>query len=690
MRARTLLLLFCAAAFTGAGGDLSPAGGDELGDELRRYLSAQAGRHWNARKSEVAALSTPTEARARQKRIRDWMADAVGGFPEKSPLNARTTGGFVRDGYRVEHLIFESTPRFYVTANVYVPTNARVPFPAVLGVAGHSVEGKAAETYQYAWIGLVKRGFLVLAIDPPGQGERSEYFNAETGKSTIPAGVRQHDMAGTQCLLTGAPFARYEVWDGIRAVDYLLTRGDVDPAKIAAAGNSGGGTQSAYLAVLEPRLAAAVISCYITDWEHLWEKPGPQDAEQNFPGFLSSGLNFGDFMIAFAPKPVAMLTATRDFFPIAGARATYAEVRRVFGVLDAAERAGYFEHDDDHGWHKPRREATYRWMTKWLQGKDDDGREPTIAIEPASNLNVTKTGQVAASLGGETVRSINLKLAESIYPRRRAAGMSDPEKLRGLIAQTLGLPPRSGAPPATVVSTESGARGSVSKLLLETEPGLRIPVTLMSPPGSVKRAALLYLTATSVSADKDRVRELVSGGTAVLAIDPRGWGESAPARGDGGYSPEWQLAQRALLIGKPLIGMQVHDALRAFDFLATRPEIDPARISIVGVGHGGVVATYAGAVEPRVASVTAEQSIASYMTIVRAETHAGMIGVVVPGVLRQFDLPDAAGVIAPRPFRLVSPRDAGGNRIAHEAVEREYSIARKRFEKRAAEPGGGR
>lgn len=123
-------------------------------------------------------------------------------------------------------------------------------------------------------------------------------------------------MAGTQCLLTGTTYARWETWDGVRAFDYLLTRPDVDARRIAVAGNSGGGTQSAYLAVAEPRLASGVASCYLTSWEKLWAGPGPQDAEQNFPGFLKAGLDFPDFPIAFAPKPFLMTTAIQDFFPI--------------------------------------------------------------------------------------------------------------------------------------------------------------------------------------------------------------------------------------------------------------------------------------------------------------------------------------------------------------------------------------
>jgi cephalosporin-C deacetylase-like acetyl esterase len=674
-----LYALTVAVASISAAAELSVVAGGELRTEFYDYLTAQAQKHWTDRKAKVAGLSSPAAVRQRQEFIRKWMANTMGGFPEKTPLNARVTGGFERDGYRVEHLVFESLPKFYVTANVYVPTNAKPPFPAVIGVAGHSATGKAIATYQHAWIGLVKRGFLVLAFDPPGQGERLEYLDPSGSKSTVGVGTREHNMAGAQCLLTGTTFARYEAWDGIRAFDYLLTRRDIDPKRIGVAGNSGGGTQSAYLAVVEPRLAAAVISCYMTDWEHLWKSPGPQDAEQNFPGFLSSGLNFGDFMIAFAPKPVTMLTGIRDYFPIAGGRQTYAEAKRVFGVLNAEDKAGYFEYDDEHGWHKPRREATYRWFTKWLQGKQDDGAETEIKPEPEANLNVTPTGQVANSLRGETVRSLNAALAEKIYPKRTAATATDPAKMRDVIARVLNIQSRSGVPAASAIGSEDSDGTKVTKLIIQTETGIRVPALMWTPAGTGKHPAIIYVNSAGKSADTEAIRKLTEAGNVVLALDPRGWGESAPQQKSGGYTPDWQLAQRAMLIGKPLVGMQTFDVLRTFDYVATLPDVDASRISVSGVGDGAAVALYAGALEPRIASVTAINGLASYMTAVRADTHKGLIGVVVPGVLREFDLPDVAAGIAPRPLRLAGLRDALGNPLPGTAAEEAYKSTKRRY-----------
>ncbi len=621
------------------------AGVSQCAEDLDAYLTRIAERQWAARSANLAKLSSRAEVGARQQFIRNWMLDSMGGFPARTPLNARITGGFERDGYRVEKLVFESQPGFYVTANVYVPTTGKAPYPAVIGVAGHSASGKAINTYQYAFIGLAKKGFVVLAFDPPGQGERSEYFDAAKKKSSVGIGVPEHNMVGTQCLLTGTTFARYETWDGIRAFDYLLTRKDVNSKRIGVAGNSGGGTQAAYLAVLEPRLAAVVTSCYITSWKTLWHVPGPQDAEQNFPGFLRAGLDFGDFLIAFAPRPIQMLTAIQDFFPIAGARATFAEVKRTFEVIDAPGKAGYFEYDDKHGWSKPRREATYRWMTKWLQGRDEDGTEPAITPEAEELLNVTSTGQVSTSLSGKTVQALNQKLAEELYAKRKPLKVTQ-------VAQRIGF---------------DGVEADV-----------KIDAELHAPPGAKRLPAVISMGLASAE-----IERMVAAGRVVLELRVRGVSSGKVDKATG-YTPQWQTANRAMLVGKTIVGIQVSDVLAAFRHLLTRNEVAADKIAIHGRGNAGVVALYAAVLEPRFAAVTVENSLLSYMTAVRARTHKDLIDVVVPGVLRDFDLPDLAAAIAPRPLTVIGARDALGEPLALEAIRSDYGPAVRAYGQRKA------
>ncbi len=636
--------------------------------QIDSYLSGIARQHWEKRAAAIEAIRTPAQVRERQAYIREKMTASIGGFPsERTPLNARVTGVLQRDGYRVEKLVYESLPKFYVTANVYVPAGAG-PFPAALGVAGHSANGKASSTYQHGWIAMAKRGILVLAFDPPGQGERSEHFDADLGRSRVGIGTGEHMMTGVQCLLAGSNYARYEIWDGRRGFDYLLTRGDVDAKRIAVAGNSGGGTQSAYLAVFEPRLALAAPSCYITSWENLWFKPGPQDAEQNFPGFISDGFDFGDFAISFAPRPLKIMTAIQDFFPIDGARKTYTEVRRIYEVMGAADRAGYFEYDDTHGWSKPRREATYQWMDKWLMEKSEYAGEPEFETMLDKTLEVTPTGQVATSFGGETVQSLNRAEAERLFARRSALGASE-AKLRELVATRVGLALDSlgnarGGPRVTKQGESDGEGYRIERIAIETEKGIEISAVVLSPAlRDGRKAAVLYLNPAGRQPDGD-MAALARSGHVVLAPEARGFSETAASRGSSGYNASWQSSMRAMLVGKTVIGIQLTDVLRCFDYLTLRGDVDPARIAVFGKGNGGVLALYSAAMEPRFHKAASEGAVLSYMDIARARVHEGMASLIVPGVLKDFDLPDLARAVRPRTLWIVEPRTPTGARAA--------------------------
>lgn len=548
------------------------------------------------------------------------MTALIGGLPDvRTPLNERTISGFERQGYRVEKVVFESLPGFRVTANLYLPTTGQGPYPAVLGTAGHSDNGKAHDVYQAMWISLVRRGYVVLAYDPPGQGERLEYYDLELGRSRVGAGVNEHNSAGLQALLTGAPIARYFIWDGIRAFDYLLTRREVDPKRIAVAGNSGGGTQAAYLAVFEPRLAAVVSSCYMTTWKELMAGPGPQDAEQILPGFLAAGFDFADFVRAFSPKPFLITSATRDYFPIGGARETAAT---------AGPNASFFEFDDTHGWSQPRREAAQVFLDRHLKGINGDVKEEPLDTEPESALWVTPTGQLATSFGSETVFSINASVARLMYPQRQAVGIKDPEKLRAVIRKRLGL---SEAP-----------RVSIS--------------------ARVGRPAVLAagLPAADV-ADLRRVGFLV-----------RELPQPKREAGRGGYTSAYQAAAKEWLYGRTPLGARVEEMLTGFRELAADAEVDPLNITVWGRGHAGVAALLAGALEPRLAKVLAEGSVVSWYAITQGRLHDDIADIVVPGVLKDFDLPDLVQLIAPRPLLLGDPLTATGSRVLPQALRMVY------------------
>jgi cephalosporin-C deacetylase-like acetyl esterase len=612
----------------------------------------------------VAALNSPESIRRRGDAFRTWLTASIGGWPDKTPLRPRITGVLNRDGYRVEKLVFESRPGFRVTANLYMPAGSG-PFPALLGVAGHSETGKADPVYQHVWVSLVRRGIVVLAYDPPGQGERLDYLNPSSHSSMVGVGTPEHTAEGTQCLLANSSFAAYEIWDGIRAVDYLLTRKEVDGRRIGVAGNSGGGTQAAYLMALEPRLSVGIISCWMTTGERLWKSPGPQDAEQNFPGFIAAGWDLGDFLIAAAPRPVLITAAIRDFFPIAGARAVAVEQRRIYRVFGRPENAGYFEFDDTHGWSQPRREAAYRWLERHFGLPTTSPAEKPVNPEPATALAVTPTGQLGDSFGGETVRSLNRRRSEELSSRRKALRIHELEELRALIARSIEFDAARRAPSLRSVANIQGQVWHGEKVLIESEPGTELPALLLLPNTGAPQGISLIVHENGKNAALPAAMSALRSGHAALCLDVRGTGQLAAKRSSSDSISEYQLAWKALLLGRTLVGMQTLDIIQAVAAIKKHAGFENLPVELHAMGKTGVAAQLAGALSPRFSSVSVEGSIGSWLEFAMAQRHVDLFSLVVPGVLDDFDIPDLLRLYRPGVLRVMRPVHPDGSASGH-------------------------
>ena len=347
--------------------------------------------------------------------LQETLLDIVGPFPSKTPLNAKIIRTIVKDSFRVEHIVYESQPGFYVTSSLFIPAGLRKnsKAPAVIYCSGHADDGYRGQVYQHVILNLVRKGFIVFAFDPVGQGERLEYFDPATGKSIVGGPTTEHSYPGTQAFITGSSQARYMIWDGIRAVDYLLSRKEVDPARIGITGRSGGGTQSAYIAAMDDRIYAAAPECYITTFTRLLQTMGNQDAEQNLFNEISRGIDQPDLLAVRAPRPALMITTTRDIFSIQGAMEAEKEVSLIYKAYNRESDFGRAEDDTSHASTRKNREAMYAFFQKHLNNPGSSKDEPTrnLSIE---EMQVTATGQVSTSLGGETVFSLNRKEAEKL------------------------------------------------------------------------------------------------------------------------------------------------------------------------------------------------------------------------------------------------------------------------------------
>ena len=228
-------------------------------------------------------------------------------MPERTPLNPRSVGAIERQGYRMEKVVYESVPQLHIAANLYIPTTGQAPYPGVLFQMGHTGNGKAADSYQRCCQGLARLGYLVLAFDPMGQGERIYYPDASLRKTRLRSSDDEHTVPGRQMLLLGHTCSRLQVWDAVRSLDYLAAHPMVDPARLASTGQSGGATLTMLLAAVDDRLAAATVSMGNTENFACanFNPPGStDDAEQNLVGSGPLGFDRWDLLYPLAPKPL--------------------------------------------------------------------------------------------------------------------------------------------------------------------------------------------------------------------------------------------------------------------------------------------------------------------------------------------------------------------------------------------------
>jgi Acetyl xylan esterase (AXE1) len=320
--------------------------------QLYTYLDDIAARQTAARRATIAKITTRGEAEVRQQQIRVKLLDLLGGNFENTPLNPRILGSTQLDGFRIEKILYDSQPNFPVTALLYIPDN-KVPatqspgapsfapsakggirkLPAIVMAPGHSATGNASDFALAST--FARNGFAVLSYDPIGQGERLQYPDpAHPGHSLATQSTGEHAESGLQPTLIGDAIARYFAWDGIRAVDYLISRPEIDAERIGAFGCSGGGAMTALLAAADRRVHAIATGCYITSFDALLPILGPQDAEQSIPNFIASGFDFADWIELAAPRPYAIVATVADMFPWAGVLTTATEARRFYSLFD--------------------------------------------------------------------------------------------------------------------------------------------------------------------------------------------------------------------------------------------------------------------------------------------------------------------------------------------------------------------
>ncbi len=605
-----------------------PAGLALAGDNpasVHQQLLDLAARQQEQRRARFAAVKTPADLEALQKSLRDSFLKLLDGLPaSKGAPQAKITGKIEADDYLVEKLVFESFPGYFVSALLYKPRKATAALPGVISPCGHSAVGKAAPAYQTLHINLVKRGYVVLTYDPIGQAERSQFWDAEKGRSRFNLACGEHAVLGNPLYLLGSSLARYRIWDGIRALDYLAALPEVDPGKLGCVGNSGGGTLTAYIAALDPRVRVAAICCYITTLPRRManriQADPDADPEQDIFGFVSEGIDHSGLLALRAPRPTLLGTARFDFFPIEGARESFAEAKKLYEVAGAAEKIERAEAAEKHGLTLPLRKSVYKWFDRWLAGRQVDGEveETKVQPRPTSELLVCPEGQVNLSF-----------------------------KSRPLLPLALEELGKQGQP----------GRMSLRELLHLDPEQADFQITEIAAGNKDNRTLVVCLNGNELSGwqeEKVFLKALEQSGCAVVVVDPRGVGALRPdfavkghAYADPLVGVEENIAYNAFLVGKSLLGMRVTDVLAAIQKLSAR--MKGPGVVLCGRRDSALVALLAAAVQPDIKQLAVEEILLSYLPLFEAVGRPINAASILPGLLRRFgDVGDVLAQIAPR------------------------------------------
>lgn len=635
---------------------------------VQEWFVAQVRSLENTANAAKLALKTKADAEAYVLDVRQRIAASFGPFPERTPLNAKVTRTVERESYRIENVLFESRPGFIVSANLYLPKGRKHPLPGVVASCGHSGNGKAGETYQAFAQSLAKMGYVVLIFDPIGQGERLQYVD-DNLKPRRGIGVAEHLYAGNQQFVTGEFFGSWRAWDGIRALDYLLTREEVDPKHVGITGNSGGGTMTTWLAGLDNRWTMAAPGCFVSTFRRNLENELPQDTEQCPPRAIALGLDHDDFLAALAPRPVIILAKEKDFFDVRGSQEAFERLQRLYTLLGKPENVALHVGPTEHGYSQENREAMYRWFNR-ATGVSDAQTEPPLAIEKDDALYASPQGQVAG-LGSRTVFSFTQARAKELAQNRpalRGVGLSQ------AVRNVLRLPPRGGPPDYRILRPLTGRgypKPAAASYAVETEPGAFAVVSLLAEKALVSRPprtpgpVTLYVSHQSADSElrgEPLVRELITAEPERLffACDVRGIGDSQPDtcgvdQFRKPYGSDYFYASHAVMLDRPYLGQKTHDLLAVLDWLADHGY---RQVHLAGLGWGALPAAFAALLHPVVTQVTLKGALTSYEAIATSEAYDWPLAALPPGVLKQFDLPDVYRELAAKQLRQLEPRGA--------------------------------
>lgn len=636
-------------------------------DMVEEFMNANLNKLEVLRDSELSKLNTPDKWRAYQQNVRDNLSSIFGEFPEKTPLNPTIIGRIDYPDYYIEKIIYESQPNLFVPANLYVPKNREFPLPGILVTIGHSNSGKHA--YRELGVGFAKKGYVVLLSDPIGQGERSEYFDPKTLKPTLRYGVGQHNYLGRPAILADWSLSSLRTWDCIRAVDYLVSRPEVDSSRLGVVGNSGGGQMALIITAVDTRIKVVAAG----------HPGGSMEATYlNGQGFVNKVL-----LSLIAPRPCRIIVGDSSGEEGGHRRRLDDMVRFYKGLGESEEKWGLELVDGKHNMRLPKRISAYDWMNKWFDKTGEGNEELALKPESPETFWSTENGIVLESIGGESGRTLSLKRAEQIYkPAKDEKLMKD--RILKRIHLTVPTPL-----PIQVKMQESFIHDdiSVEKFAYLSEAGIEIPALLLRPTKQDEQQQLIIHVSEEgkpkdFESPSSLVMNLVKAGYPVLSIDVRGIGETStlpPVGRLGKYfdwsSSKWRadrLAMQSASFNRTLLGMRALDVIKGVDLITKCADFKDRPVILIGEKSGALYAMLSSIYRPGgIHGVIAINTLPSYKLLLSSQYYDQYGYFWTPGALRDYDIPDLVRLASPKTQLWIDPINAVSERMNSSDISKE-------------------
>lgn len=581
----------------------------------------------------------------------------LGLFPEKSKLNPIVTGKIERKSFNIEKVAFESREDHHVTALLYLP-KGNGPFPGILHIPGHSSDGKADKCYQRIGNYFALNGFVVLQIDPVCQGERSQIsqdvhnnFYDNRGNAMHQSTTCQHDIYNQSLLLLGSSIAAWEVWDNIRSIDYLCTRPEVDSTKIGVTGFSGGGTQTTYLASIDSRIKAVSLGGFIATHEEKIKTIGTQDSCQQLYSEGKYGIEEQDFLFMAAPLPILILSTYDDYFSFNGSKAAADELLEIYKVLGWEGRFVHFSATGGHCMPDISLVTNIKWMNRWLKEESYEIVHDTSTGDfvPLKATYVTTTKQVFSHFKNEkSIVDFTSEMLDRLREEKnKFLSSCSYDKLVIKVSELVGydrqVEEMNGG---SYIGSFKWEGLKIEKHFINRDRGFKLPALIIKPENNIKQDHSAFILSgcygkmNELASNIHLVQDKLQKGYVVLIVDVSNTGElrSNKKVALSGVDYEYAIAKICKYAGKTLLGYRAEDLVIAKNYL--KMVFNPTDFELLASGKIGPSAIHAAFINGCFSKIYLKNSPNSWEKIVTTHFNPDLIGIIVPNVLKYYDLND--------------------------------------------------